>query len=236
MLRMRDEWIAVARGLKCLSISITAIAIAAILTVAAIPLLVLLSIVWPTGGSGPQWLLIVPAIISAFIALVYSRISRIVLLKVPRNIPSARLSATASFLLELIGQTGLGVHIALRAFHFGFADRLPPLLVGVFLIAGFVGWLYFQRVLFKITDHIACADAGNNLTRAWGLFGFACILIVLGCTTAYLSNGSVIICLSGLIILAALFMNTIALNHYSQAISSLRYSALREAVRCENRH
>jgi hypothetical protein len=227
--RMSSEWLAVARGLKCLSISIKASVATVIVTlIAMIPLCMALC-----GGRILAGMLLLPAIVSAFVALAFSRIARLFLLKVPRHITDARFSVTASLVLELIGQTGLGASIAVRVFHIGIPDELEIPWFAASLIAGFIGWLYFHRSLHKIAIHTISIDSDERLSLTRGLVFMAGMPFALGCLIGYIARDPMILLISAVFFVIAMIFFVIAIFQYSKAVRSLRFSALREAVRYE---
>jgi hypothetical protein len=218
-----------------LSISITACILAFWLAVTAVIFFFLQFYMGPGGVSIAPGILLIPACITAFTAFVYSRVARLFLLRVPRNVSSARFSATASLVFELLGQTGLGVFIAMRAFGVWIESGVALAWVGVSGIVAIVGGVYFQRSLYKIGLYTMNTQTADALTGTWALAFFGSCLLVFGGIIAVsgvgIEGGLVILGVFGL---AGAVVLGIAVVLYSSVVNSILFSALREAVRCED--
>lgn len=227
---MSTPWIAVVRGLNCFSLSISLNIIAFWLTITAFIFLFLQLFMGPKGVMLPlEWLLL-PAAVIAAIGFLYSQVGRLMLLRVPYRVPSAKFYALAGLFFGLVGQMGIGVCVTL---HFA-GIKIEPgwnlLLVGLSLAVAILGRVCVHQSLCKIANALHNQDAVSALGACRSLSYFGTTLLVIGGAILGTSSGG-----AGLVVLVVFGLSGFgvlgfSISVYSSALQSLRFSALREAV------
>jgi hypothetical protein len=229
---MYEQWIAVARGLKCLSMSTTFNIIAFWVAVTAAFFLFLQTNMGPRGANIPPGWLFLPAGILAAVAFVSSRLGRFLLMRVPASVPTAKLYATAGFVLGLIGQTALGIMVFLWAVKVPGAGQHSNTLGGVFLVFTVAGGAAFHQLLIQVAHYLEHHDAVGGLTgcRVLTYIGGGLLAVCGAILRDPMYMGELIIVLAAFGLGGFLALG-IATMLYSSAVRSLRFAALRQAVR-----